>query len=227
MCIQGCETIAQSVADPIRTLEYSAEAIRGRVIDVKSKQPVEGVVVVAIWELRGGLEGGNILGAVQVLESVTDREGHYHFSAWGPLKYTGRGTLDQTAPALVFFRKGYQATARSNTDPHLHGIRPPYGRISRWDGRTIELEALERNVEATDRNWRTLRGNLLFVDIEPKRCEWKRVPRLILEMMAHAKETGSENSYTRALGHDLFANDDYYKNIGCGSPTDFFRNFKR
>ena len=54
--------------------EYSAKAIEAWVVDANSGQPLEGVAVVAHWELNYGLEGG---GAYQliVMETVTDSAG--------------------------------------------------------------------------------------------------------------------------------------------------------
>jgi hypothetical protein len=226
--LQGCETIAEDIVDPVRTREYSAEAIAGQVIDSATTKPLEGVVVVAHWDLRGGLEGGNVLGAVQVLETMTGKDGRYHFPAWGPTSHTARGTLDHTAPALLFFHRGYMAAARSNAYPQLPAIKPPYGRFSRWNGETIPLTTLSNSDQATRRNWSMMRSNLSFVVMaDPKQCEWKRVPRLIAEMIAHDRTFGvSGYSHADALGFDLQKNDDYFKKIGCGSPVDFLKNLK-
>ena len=81
-CANALEAFSEDLIDPVRTRDYSAEAISGRVIDEETKQPVQGMVVVALWELVGGMEGGSILGAARVLETVTDEEGQFHFPAW-------------------------------------------------------------------------------------------------------------------------------------------------
>ena len=38
--------------------DYSATAIEAWIVDTETKQPLEGVVVVADWKLEFGLEGG-------------------------------------------------------------------------------------------------------------------------------------------------------------------------
>src|SRR5947209_3399798 len=69
---------------------YSAEPITATVVDADTKEPLEGVVVVAHWEMKGGLEGGNVEGEVMIMEAVTDAQGKFHFPAWGPKKvYVG------------------------------------------------------------------------------------------------------------------------------------------
>src|SRR5689334_6350161 len=65
-------------------LIYKAEAIEGWVVDSETGKPIEGVVVVAHWQLQGGFEGGTPLRELKIFEAVTDHSGHYSFPAWGP-----------------------------------------------------------------------------------------------------------------------------------------------
>ena len=58
---------------------YNADAIEGWVVDRETGNPIEGVVVVAHWQLRGGLEGGTPIRELKILESVTDHDGRYSF----------------------------------------------------------------------------------------------------------------------------------------------------
>src|SRR5579859_4576209 len=66
----------------------------GTVTDGNTGKSIEGAIVVASWELRvGGLADGRVGGYANVLESVTDRDGHFRISGWGPKVTTG-GDLD-------------------------------------------------------------------------------------------------------------------------------------
>src|SRR3990172_3705709 len=68
------------------SLKYSAEPIEARVVDAETKQPLEGVIVTANWELvEGTLAGGpRVLGQMMVMEAVTDANGRFSFPALGP-----------------------------------------------------------------------------------------------------------------------------------------------
>jgi hypothetical protein len=55
--LQGCTT------------EYSAMPIEAWVVDTETNQPVPGVIVIASWVLEGGLEGGNQLDRMMVMEA--------------------------------------------------------------------------------------------------------------------------------------------------------------
>ena len=70
------------VAAPMR---YTAEPIEGWVVDKENGQPLEGVIVVAHWQLEGGFEGGYPMGQMRVLETLTDAQGRYYFAGWGPV----------------------------------------------------------------------------------------------------------------------------------------------
>ena len=85
---------------------YRAEAIEGWVADAETGMPLEGVIVVGHWRLKGGFEGGNPVAELKILESVTDQGGRYSFPAWGP-KFALMGNLTSESPELLFFKRGY------------------------------------------------------------------------------------------------------------------------
>ena len=88
-------------------LQYSADPIEAWVVDAETNQPIEGAIVVAHWELKGGLEGGNVMGQVMVMEAVTDDKGKFNFPAWGPKWHIGWGGLGDSDPELLLFKSGY------------------------------------------------------------------------------------------------------------------------
>jgi hypothetical protein len=116
--------------------EYSAEAIEARVVDANSGAPLEGVNVIAAWQLKGGLEGGNIEGYLEVLEAVTDTNGVFRIPAWGPKVKGQHGEFAETAPRLMLFKPGYRYRSVAN-------VRPPReGHVlqSDWNGKTIPMQ---------------------------------------------------------------------------------------
>ncbi|NIR44012.1 MAG: hypothetical protein GWN83_08465, partial [Gemmatimonadetes bacterium] len=52
-------------------ITYSAEEIEARVVDAGTKEPLEGVIVTANWQLVGGWEGHTPKGQMKVMETVT------------------------------------------------------------------------------------------------------------------------------------------------------------
>ena len=230
--IQGCaatvERFGDDLVNPLRTGEYSAEVITGRVVDEETGRSLENVVVVAVWELLGGLEGLNVLGAAQVLETSTDIEGQYRIPAWGPLEHTGRGRLDPQSPKLLFVRQGYKFTVLQNLDV---APRPaaPHGRRSIWSGKSVALRNLKDDTAALHESFRALQSALRFVEDDEQACHWTRIPRTIQQSMLQARELSARRvSYLSEIGAYLLANDAVIqKRTECGSPRRFVEALPR
>ncbi len=131
-----------SVSAPWR---YVAEPIEGRVIDKETRQPIEGVVVVAQWILLEPFQGHHREHWV-VIETVTDAEGRYQIPGWGPKWRPWFRWLGSADPVLDIFKPGYWLERRSNASyasGGLLGTEPnPIGakvRKSFWSGKKIEL----------------------------------------------------------------------------------------
>jgi hypothetical protein len=98
---------------------YSAEPTQAWVVDKTTGKPIEGVVVVAHWELRWGFEGGSVLD-MKVLEATTDAQGHFSIPGWGPepipreAGFTAR--MRNNDPGLLFFHPGYLYERLQNSD---------------------------------------------------------------------------------------------------------------
>lgn len=118
--------------------KYSAEAIEARVIDADTKQPLEGVIVTANWELEDSTFGGNVpVGQLMVMEAVTDKNGRFYFPPWGPKK-PPKGGLRNKDPQLLLFKPGYRSRGLVNEFRDYMYEEPI--RRSEWNGKTIELK---------------------------------------------------------------------------------------
>ena len=115
---------------------YSAAPIHGWVVDAETKQPLEGVHVVAQWILQTGLLHGEHSTRLHIMETVTDQSGAYHFPGWGPKPRPFLARFDGFDPMLTFFKPGHVPLDRTNFDPPQEGAL----RTSVWDGKTIELQ---------------------------------------------------------------------------------------
>lgn len=200
----------------LHPFEYSAEPIEAWVIDAETKQPLEGVIVTANWQLKGGLEGGNPVGQMMVLETVTDRAGRFHFPAWGPLARPREGVLRNEDPLLLLFKPGYRYQGLANPlreQPSRASVRS-----SQWNGQTIELKRFQGSLKE-------YAGHLSYLDtrlntiVRSPDCDWKKIPR----MMAAIVNQGSVFREKGVFNHLLDA--DSISSPQCGSAREFLRDY--
>ena len=117
---------------------YSADEITATVVDADTKLPIAGVNVIAEWVVRGGINYGGVVAYMNVMETVTDRDGRFHFSAWGPRLNFHFGTIFQEAPTLILFKPGYRLGVAANNGSVLEPS--PSKMKSDSNGQTIKLE---------------------------------------------------------------------------------------
>jgi hypothetical protein len=154
---------------------YTAEPIAARIVDADTGAPVEGVNVVAAWQAKGGLEGGNIMGYVTVMEDVTNANGEFSFPGWGPKKWRN-GAIRDGAPLLILLKPGYEV---SFVWEHKYGVEfAPSHLSSSWDQKAIALRRFAtKEAEFSQR----LTGIRTFLDtlIPQQDCAWREIPRFI------------------------------------------------
>jgi hypothetical protein len=148
---------------------YRGAEIKGQVVDADTKEPIEGVVVVAKWELYcANPVDGSHCKVLHVYEAVTDKEGRYSMPSWGPKMRPRKTYLTHFDPYTLYFKKGYEASWLINSDPErfykyyksvdfenisFKNFEKRVGftryehhrslRESVWDGRTIEMKRFE------------------------------------------------------------------------------------
>lgn len=220
---------------------YSAEAIEGWVVDGETKKPLEGVIATANWQLEIGTVGGNVpAGQMMVMETVTDKNGRFYFSGWGP-KRRPRGDFSLLAsrphlvhrdPQLLLFKRGYRYHRLQNkvvTDYNKGPLRK-----SDWNGKAIELKKFTGSAEEYARSFERFNNELGHIVADnPEHCYWKDIPRTVMSMQRQREllEKKGINPHTLStIDERLFTNDEYFSKKGtppCGSPKEFFQKFKR
>lgn len=156
---------------------YRGAAIEGWVVDAQTKQPLEGVIVVVMWELEhGGFHPGQA-GALFRKEAVTDGQGRFAFPAWGPMK-AERGFMRDATPYIAFFKRGYKTHQVRNQG---YAKRQPVPKLwqSEWNGKTVELDRFEGAL-------REYRNELYAVTAlygTNSQCEWEQMPRLTAQLL--------------------------------------------
>jgi hypothetical protein len=154
---------------------YTADPIAARIVDADTGAPVEGVNVVAAWQAKGGLEGGNIMGYVKVMEDVTNANGEFSFPGWGPKKWSNGGIRDG-APLLILLKPGYEV---SFVWEHKYGVEfAPSHMSSSWHKKTISLRRFATK-EAEVAQLHTRVRTILDTLIPQRDCAWHAIPRFI------------------------------------------------
>jgi hypothetical protein len=157
---------------------YSAEAIEAWVVDEDTGQPLEGVIVVAHWELMGGLHPDTI-GQLMVMEAVTDTNGRFHFPKWGPKLRPVSGFLHNDDPQLILFKSGYHYSILANEV--TSEVNTSSVRRSEWNQQTIKLKKFTNHLQEYGGNIHYIEENLRFA-FNSKSCEWKRIPRMLIAL---------------------------------------------
>lgn len=121
----------------VTPIRYSAESIEATVVDVETRQPIEGAVVVARWPIYGGLHPNSVR-TFELLETTTDKSGSFYFPAWGPTMYLGEGTVMD--PEITIFRSGYGHRIVGESYHTDFQRMDESIRRSRWKGKSIEIK---------------------------------------------------------------------------------------
>jgi len=154
---------------------YYADPIKARVVDAATGAPVEGVNVLAAWQAKGGLEGGNIEGYVKVMEDVTNANGEFSFPGWGPKVWMNGGIRDG-APLLILLKPGYEV---SFLWEGRYGVEfaPPH-LVSSWNGKSVPLKRFEHSQDEYKQRLSGVR-TVLDTLIGKEDCVWQSIPRFL------------------------------------------------
>lgn len=206
---------------------YSADPIEAWVIDAETKKPLEGVVVTANWDLEEGTLGGNrSAGQLMVMETVTDKNGRFAFSAWGP-KLALTSHLVNHDPQMLLFKSGYEYQSLAN-EPRAN-YNKSTKRYSEWNGKTIMLKQFRGTLAEYKGHFEDLNSALEHITTDdPKECYWKRIPKMIRAMNRERERErliaqGANPHTLSSIDKELLMNDKYFtEKGGCGSPKTFF-----
>lgn len=153
---------------------YYSDPIRARVIDEHTGQPLENVVVVAVWYL----EHWHSSSQWHAAEAVTDRNGDFVIPPMPRRFRPWFGELQWRDPWLYLYKPGYEVANRNNKDAYIHPVTAPGQRVktqttadghiisdvssysgaskrfSYWHGKTVPLAPtdgdLKKEVESLD-----------------------------------------------------------------------------
>ena len=211
-------------------IEHGAESIAARVVDAKSGQPLEGVIVVAHWQLERkvwagiGHSGRDPRGPLQlkIMETVTDGNGRFFFPAWGPLPTPPNSYLEGFDPRIIMFKQGYEYYVAANL-----GFPPPINpnvsstRTSWINGTTIKLKKFEGDLKDYAEEITLLHGRVDFaIDPGSPNCDWTQIPRMLSAM--HKQKRIFQNAKVYS---SLPTIDDIPFQDQCGSARELLKEY--
>jgi hypothetical protein len=167
---------------------YISDPIEAWVVDAETGQPIEGAIVTANWQLISfGLDtGGRKLYQLEVMETVTDSKGRFHFPGFIRANLTLAG-LGNDDPKILIFKPGYDYSGMSSDYPGRPESQGAH-RHSKADGYTFKLRKepdvrkYAKQIDRLDSNLSALteRGYSKYIPkiILALNCEWNRVKRI-------------------------------------------------
>lgn len=225
-------SVAVSSAACSAPASYSSEAIQSTVIEADTNKPLAGVIVVAHWELEvGGPGGSRPIGQLKVMETVTDKEGRFQFPAWGPLRRP-KGVLTDKDPRILLFKPGYEyrALQRLLNSKWLEeswkiSVRPTdwvprVVELKRFDDHPLSIGPYKYQTSAYAEHLTFLSTSLETIAME--NCNWKKIPRMLLALKAQKDLFRKEGIRFSLIGADYVPSD----SMKCGTPEEFFRNYR-
>lgn len=128
---------------------------KGRIIDIETKEPLEGAVVVAFWSRVWRTPAGNVASVYEGKEVLTDREGRFEMPSYTPINLLPLITF-MKGPEFIIFKPGY-GSLQMVLDRYLTGndetkkVEPYGGQLNGYMIRIskglIELQKLKTREE--------------------------------------------------------------------------------
>lgn len=211
---------------PATAFIYYAEPTEGWVVDAETGRPIEGVVVVGHWQLRGGFEGGTPISELEILETVTDQDGRYYLPGWGP-KFAFQGQLKSQSPTLLLFKPDYKYLGLDNQwYPGRKGSK------SDWDKKSVKLMQFKGTLEQYADELQSLSSALWIVGYDVGRksgdyCGWKRFPKMLRALSEIEDRFRARGVRRGTVVSDLQANQQELEKRGCGEVQQMLKEGKK
>ena len=126
---------------------------KGKIIDIETKEPLEGVVVLAVWERVYRTPAGPNSYFYEAKEVVTDKEGRFEIPAYTPINLLPIISY-MRGPYFTFFKPRYLSLSRYDYGAFfLEGTKeapvelPEMGKVFRLAPGIIELPRLKTREE--------------------------------------------------------------------------------
>ncbi len=118
---------------------------KGKIIDVETKEPLEGVVVLAVWERVYRTPFGSNSYFYEAKEVVTNKVGEFEIPSYTPINLLPIISY-MRGPLFTIFKPGYGSVNGMNIGGYFTG-KPPEEQYAIFDGRKYRLEAQDFKLE--------------------------------------------------------------------------------
>lgn len=137
----------------VSSLSMAAGPWKGRIIDMETKEPLEGAVVLAVWERVYRTPAGDNSYFYNAKEVLTDKEGRFEIPAYTPINLLPIISY-MRGPYFTFFKPGYLSLSRYDYGAFfLEGTKeapvelPEMGKVFRLAPGILELPKLKTREE--------------------------------------------------------------------------------
>ncbi|MBT3014084.1 MAG: hypothetical protein ABW141_19375 [Candidatus Thiodiazotropha endolucinida] len=159
--------------------KMSIETVHGTVVDSRSGEPLEGVLIMGYWpKMMTSPHWRATVGAAHLAETSSDASGRFEIPACKPpCKVDGFFAYYQ--PDILFFKAGYYPKALSNPISEVHyDPRSSEHILWRWgwNGKTIELEPVSDENDPRLEAAYSLSPRLYLND----NCNWMKIPKTLM-----------------------------------------------
>jgi hypothetical protein len=199
-------------------LRYSARPTWGTVVDAGTKEPVAGALVIAMWQLSGGMEYSHA-GTFKISEAISNR---FEIAGWGPEPAPAAGELNQYDPMVLVYLPGYVPKTFLNKPlPDFHERAKLVEHNWLANGQPLEIEKTTGPFRYYQGRWDGLYSFVYETLNNGSRCEWKHIPKTIRALV-------DDERYARSQGITPGFNlsvTDLMKREQCAPFDEFFRTY--
>lgn len=165
---------------------------KGQIIDIESKEPLEGAVVLAVWDRNYRTPTGAMSSFYEAKEVLTDKEGRFEIPSYTPINFLPIISY-MREPLFTIFKPGYGSlqmtlgkylTGESGIEPY-EGKLPISGYMIRVSPGVIELQRLKTREE---------RLRLLLI---PPSIPDDKMPKLIESINKEAISLGLQPTHSK------------------------------
>lgn len=148
----------------------------GKIIDVETKDPLEGAVVLAIWQRVYRTPAGDNSHFYEAKETVTDKEGKFEIPSYTPINLLPLLSY-MRGPEFTIFKPGYGSLRGQSLGEYFTGEKKEskdfelYGKRYRYNPGVIELSKLKTR----DERKKLFPGLLMYDEANKKAKNYMRL----------------------------------------------------
>lgn len=130
------------------SITFAGGPWKGKIIDIETKEPIEGAVVLAVWERAYRTPAGDNTSFYEAKEVLTDKEGNFEIPAYRPINLLPIISYIRE-PRFIIFKPGYLSIEISLSEnvTDKEAELPENGKVFRLSPGLIELPKLKTREE--------------------------------------------------------------------------------